>query len=344
MEIGERKLKILAMIVELYIRAGEPVGSKAIVDHLDFSVSSATIRNEMAELVELGLLEQPHTSAGRIPSQRGYRLYVNKLMNRRSLSDDEKEFINQMLLSSADDPFRLLEEASQTLAALTHFAAVSTSPAEDNATVRRIEFVQTGRRTAMVVLMTSTGMIKNKLFRCDYDLTPEILKIFFGVLNERFRGVSVAKITPALIQTTAASLGEMTLLLPSVLTAILEAANEARCADVRLDGQTNLLFLPGFGLEHARRVMEFLKKRSDLAKLLLSHQSASTSVLIGTESKRPELSDSSVIITRYTLPENRFGAIAIIGPTRMDYAKAIASLEYLASSVEKLLGELLDTE
>ena len=207
MDISERKLKILAAIVETYVKTGEPVGSKALCEALDCSVSSATIRNEMADLSEMGLLEQPHTSAGRIPSHAGYRLYIDKLMEQKPLSEEEQRFIDGSLSASADNPEHLLEDASQVLAELTSYAAISTTPSDEEATVRHLQFVQTGRRTAMVVLLTSSGILKNKIFRCDYDLSPDILRVFHKLLNEKIAGIPVASITPAYIQTLAASLG-----------------------------------------------------------------------------------------------------------------------------------------
>lgn len=343
MEISERKRKILAAIVEAYVKTGEPVGSKALCKALDYAVSSATIRNEMADLVEMGLLEQPHTSAGRVPSHEGYRLYIDQLMNQTPITEEEQRFIDGNLSSSADDPEHLLEDASQILAEMTRYAAVSTTPSDEEATVRHLQLVQTGRCTAMVVMMISSGMLKNKIFRCDYDLTPEILRIFHKMLNEKLAGIPVASITPAFIQTMAASLGEMTMLMPSVLMAVLEAAREAMEAEVRLEGQYNLLFLPEFGMDSARRLMEFLNQREQLIRLL-EGQAGATKVLIGPESEYPELYDSSLVVSRYYLGGKNAGAIGIIGPTRMDYAKMIPKLEYLASSVGTLLSEIMDME
>lgn len=343
MEISERKRKILAAIVEAYVKTGEPIGSKALCEALDYSVSSATIRNEMADLVELGLLEQPHTSAGRIPSHEGYRLYIDQLMHQTPLTEDEQRFIDGSLSASANDPEHLLEDASQILAEMTRYAAVSTTPSDEEATVRHLQLVQTGRRTAMVVMTTSSGMLKNKIFRCDYDLTPEILRIFHKMLNEKLGGIPVASITPAFIQTMAASLGEMTMLMPSVLMAVLEASREAMETDVRLEGQYNLLFLPEFGMDNARRLMEFLNQREQLIRLL-EGQTGVTKVLIGPESEYPELYDSSLVVSRYSLGGRNAGAIGIIGPTRMDYAKMIPKLEYLASTVGTLLSEIMDME
>ena len=329
--------------METYVATGEPVGSKALCEALDFPVSSATIRNEMAELAEMGLLEQPHTSAGRVPSHLGYRLYINRLMQPKPVPEEEQRYIDSILTAAADDPERLLEEASQMLARLTKMAAVSTSPTDEDATVRNIEFVQTGRRSGMVMLMTSFGMIKTRAFRCDYDLTPDILRVFYRLVNQKLRGLPLASITPAYIQSMAVTLGDMAMLLPAVLMAVLEAAKDALAADVRLEGETNLLFFPESELMSTRRVIEFLNHRKELAQLLL-HQGGSVRVLIGRENERPELMDSSVVVARYSLAGNEAGAIGVIGPTRMDYARMITSLEYLARSVGTLLSEILDIE
>ena len=169
MELTKRKQNILASIVDGYIRTGEPVGSKSIAEKA--GVSSATVRNEMAELTELGLLEQPHTSAGRVPSQEGYREFVDALMQPETLTETEKLTIDAMLAKSAFDPERLLRGASKTLAAATRYLAVSTTPSGADAKIKAVQFVQTSRRTAMLIMMSSAGTMKNKVFHCDFDLS-----------------------------------------------------------------------------------------------------------------------------------------------------------------------------
>lgn len=231
MELSSRQQKILTAVVEHYIATGEPAGSKMLCDSLDFTVSSATVRNEMSELADRGLLLQPHTSAGRIPSQKGYRVYVDRLMKRRPLSPEERRTIDSLLLSASYDPQKLLEGVSRLLAGMTRFAAVSTSPGGAGADVRAVQFVQTSRRTAMAILITSAGTMKTRVFHCDFDLTPDILRVFFRTVNERVAGRGVEEITPAFIQGLAASQGEMAILMSSALMAVLDAAREAMDAD-----------------------------------------------------------------------------------------------------------------
>ncbi|MCI9575544.1 MAG: heat-inducible transcription repressor HrcA [Clostridiales bacterium] len=345
--LSQRKQKILAAVVDAYVETGEPVGSKVLAEQL--GVSSATIRNEMADLAELGLLEQPHTSAGRIPSHLGYRVYIDHLMGKLSIPAEEQRYLDGMLLLNAYEPERLLENVSQVLAGMTRCAAVSTTPSGSEAMIRGVQFVQTSRRTAMVILMTSAGTMKNRIFRCDFDLTPEMMRIFFRVLNQHLAGLPVAAVTPGFIQSLGASLGELAILMSSALLAVLEVARDSMEAEIRLNGQTNLLFYPEFTDGNARRVMDFLESRQELSRLLFrktedSRAGSHVQVLIGEEIHRPELSDSSLLVARYAIDGQDAGVIGILGPTRMDYAKVMARLDYLAVSVGRMLTELLQEE
>ena len=344
-QIGERKLKILSCVVELYILTGEPVGSKAISESLDFSVSSATVRNEMAELSELGLLEQPHKSAGRIPSELGYKVYINKLMDlsKTPISKDEKELINHALAMCCDDPEHLLEEASLILADITNCTSVLTSPKSESVRIRKLDFVKTGRRSAMTVLMTSTGMVKNKLFKSDFDITPEILKVFYTVLNQKFKGKRLIDINRAFIQTAAAEFGDMAMLMPAVLESIYDVASSASKTDIRLEGETNLLFCNEFDNEKTKKILRFLNKRDKIAKLFISNNDKPITVLIGDEISEPDITDLSVIVSRYSVDGQSLGSIGIIAPKRIDYAKSITSLSYITSTVEDMLSKMLDS-
>jgi heat-inducible transcriptional repressor len=343
LELSLRKQKILAAIVDLYVATGEPVGSRLLCQTLDFNVSSATVRNEMSDLSAAGLLEQPHTSAGRVPSQKGYRVYIDTLMKRAPISGAEKRYIDSLILPSAYDPEKLLDGAASMLASMTKFAAVSTAPAGDSAVVKAVQFVQTGRRTAMALLMTSNGITKSRIFHCDYDITPEILHVFFRVLNEKLIGVPVASITPGYIQSLAASLDDMSILMSSALMAIVQAARESLESEVCLDGEINLVFRSEFGQDEIRRILDFLSRPAELCSLLM-RQEGSMRVLIGDETKRPELKDSSIVVSRYAVGGKDSGVIAIIGPTRMNYGKIISNMEYLSDSVGRILTKLMNME
>lgn len=340
MDLTMRKQKVLAAIVKNYIATGEPVGSKALLDQMDMSVSSATIRNEMADLTMAGYLLQPHTSAGRVPSQKGYRFYVDNYLEMPPLNDRIKEYIDFSLESKAKDPESILRETCKIVSELTNLASVTTTPSEEESRIMRIKFVQTGRQTAMVVLVTSTGMVKSRLFRCEFVLNDEILQVFEKALNEKLAGLQLSQLTQPLVQTIAASFGELSLLMPSVLTAIKETADTASKVNISLSGQTKLLFTPHIEFDTARNVVAFLN-RGDNVSRLFSNVGLGINIFIGRENNFPELFNSSVVAVRYEIENQPAGVIGVLGPVRMDYGNISSVLEYTAQSVSGFLSEII---
>lgn len=341
MELDSRKSKILSAIIHSYVSTGVPVGSKALADNLDFSVSSATVRNEMAELYKLGFLEQPYTSAGRIPTIKGYRYFIDKLMKAKQPPQNEKSHIFDLLRAAADDPEHIIKEASAILSALMPVASVITTPPGDELTIQRIKMVQTGRQSAMAVLITSGGMVKNRLFRCDFDLNADILGVFEAALNKSLKGVKLTSFNPAFIQNLAVSFGELALLMPNVLIAVNEAAAAAAATNICMSGQTNLLLMPDFDLISVRNILSFLSRPKDVSAFLLKCGDKLTTV-IGDEISIYELKKTAVITSRYCIAGTPAGAVAVIGPVRMDYGAATGYVEYISSVVGTLINGLLD--
>ena len=341
MEPTQRKMKILEAVVEAYIRSGDPIGSKAICDVLDFNVSSATVRNDMAELVNLGLLEQPHTSSGRVPTELGYRVYIDDLMKPKPLDKKEQKLIKDTLDINSDTPERLLETAADILSRITGCAAVAASPPGENSLIRHIRFVQTGNYTAMAVVITSLGSVKPKLFRCDYMITPSLLEIFDKAVNDRLAGMPVTSVTPAFIQTTALSFGEMSMIMPNVLLAVSEAAKEASADGIAVKGKSNLLSVPGLSSSNGKRALELFERPGELLKLI-SAAEGRAGVLLGSELRDPALSSLSVAAADYTAAPQCSGKLALIGPLRMNYSRIISVLGGVADIVGESLAELLD--
>lgn len=339
MELSERKRKILAAVVELYIKTGEPVGSKALSDLPELSVSSATIRNEMSELAELGLLEQPHTSAGRIPSQEGYRYYIDHLMGRHELTPEERRRLDSLFSVNPGDPEKVLGQAGEVLADITNCAAVSTTPADAQASIRRIELVPVAANTAMVVLLTTSGILKSGLCRAMVPIDERFRTAFANIAEKHFIGRPVCEVSVPQIQTLAASLGEYTLTMGPVLITLAQLAHEAAQAEILLDGQTNLLSYDERGVD-VREALEFLRDTSPLEHLMDSGRER-VRVFIGSENTFRQLRNFSMILSPYQLAGRPGGAIGIIGPTRMDYASLIPHIEYLSAIVGKLLSEAL---
>ena len=340
MEPTTRKMKVFEAVVEAYIQSGEPVGSKAVCEMLDFSVSSATVRNDMAEIASLGLIEQTHTSSGRVPTELGYRVYIDKLMKPVELEQREKSFISDTLYMSANTPENLLETSAKLLSDITGCAAIAASPTGESAVIRRVSFVQTGNYTALVVIITSTGSVKTKLFRCDFLITPQLIETFDNIMNEKLVNMPVTAVTPAFMQTTAVSLGEMSMIVSNMLLAVHDAAKDAASTGVFIRGQSNLFTMPELASADGKKVMEMLGHSSELAKML-SADSDKADVLIGSEMRNPAFANLSFIVTHYRASDGCSGALALIGPVRMNYPKIISTLEYVTETVGMFLGEML---
>ncbi len=342
MSLSDRKKKILACVVESYIADGEAVGSKTLQNNLDINVSSATIRNEMASLEAMGYLFQPHTSAGRVPSQNGYRYYIDNLMTKVPLNERFRQYADNYLTKRADSPEGVLNGAANLITELTGLPAIATTPPAENSRVHKLRFVQTGRNTGMVVLITSTGMVKSQLFRTEFVITSDMLRVFDRALNQHFEGLPLKDINQAFIQTTALSFGELSLFMPNVLIAIKDASVEASKMSVAQSGMTKLLFLKDFDIMSARDILKFMSDKNNVSELLTS--GAGTKVFIGSESGKYELMNSGIIVSRYTLGGSTAGAIAVIGPQRMNYRNIIAVTEYVAEKSGELINELLDAD
>ncbi len=338
-QLGERKRAILSAVIEIYIRTGEPVGSKLLAQYLDFAVSSATIRNDMAELSAKGYLDQPHTSAGRIPTAKAFRLYIDRLMPRRALEEERRDAITRRLQGAAGDPERLLSEATQMLSETTGCAAITTPPSEVTVTLRRVEFLRMSARTVMVALMTSSGSLRSRLCRVDAAVDDEQLSALCTLLADRFVGQPLRDIHLAQLQQLLMTLGANGLAMAGLVTGFCDLIRESVKADVLMSGQFQLIENPDYQWEHARVLLNFLSRREQLAAML-SMYNEGLQVLLGSESLCPELNGSSVIMTRYSPDGQQSGSIGLIGPVRMDYARVIPQLEFMAHAMERLMGEL----
>ena len=340
LELSERKQHILAVIVERYIATGEPVGSKVICTQMGNAVSSATIRNDMADLVELGLLAQPHTSAGRIPSQAGYRYYVDNLMADYELDADEQERIKIWLGSFSSEPDKLLEKAGSILAELTNCVAVSSSPADSDAIIRRIELVPLSNHTAMIVLLASSGILKSAVVRSDAEINMDIAEVFYNICQTYFVSRSVSDISIPFIQTLVASLGDKVFVMSPFLCAIADLCEAVKTTDLHLKGQNNILNHTELS-EEAFGLMDFIHRGTPLENMLDSHK-APLNVAIGSENIYRELKNSTTIFSKYSVGNKDSGSIGIIGPTRLDYAHLIPTIKYLAGVIGNMLTETLD--
>lgn len=342
MKLDLRKLKILTAIVETYIDTGEPVSSKMLTQKLDLNVSPATVRNDMAALFEMGLLEQPHTSAGRVPSHLGYRIYVDQLMCCKPLSEDERREIDALFNVRDPDPDRLLEDAAEALAEYTNCATVSTTITPKTVQVKHVEIVPAGARTVVVLVIASNGVIKNKVCRVDFRITSEVVEFINQFANGRLVGKSVNDISQWYINSIAVTLGDYSQLFIPVLAAVYELCREINDGQFYTSGSANLLGYKEFG-DIARELLLTMGNRDDLLGVI-SSKSDAIFITIGKENSRSELTDTSVVVTRYKIGEQNSGAIGVIGPVRMDYAKIVPHIEYFSQTLGKLLAETFEQD
>lgn len=234
MQIDKRKRLILQTVVDEYIRTGEPVGSNAVLSRMGMNVSSATVRNDMAFLERLGLLEQPHTSAGRIPTYEGYRFYIDHLMEPKPLSPKEKRLIDSLLSQNDLTVDSVVDNAVSVLAELTSLAVVSKSNAPVFSVITRVEVIPAGRRLYALLMITSAGAVRNKICRIDFDLNGEQLEFFERFINDHLDGLNVDSLTPAMLQSLAVALGSYMIALSPLLHGVYQLSEELSKADVSL--------------------------------------------------------------------------------------------------------------
>ncbi len=340
MELDVRKSRILTAIIESYITTGEPVGSKALADMFDNCVSSATIRNDMAVLTSAGYLEQPHTSAGRLPTAKAFRLYVDRLMNRRDLPWQDAQLIDEMLTGASGDASRLLENTCRALADITGLAAIATRPDIAGSRISRIDVMQMSPRNMAVVLAQDNGFLRTRMCRCQRDIPSKVTVALANYMCHRFLNKTLDAITVPAMQEIILELGELGLAVAPILSAFYELVQECMNAKVLYAGQLNLLRHPDYELERARELMNFLTERQQLGDLLEKRPLDGLQILF--DDDLPELKGSSMIVVPYSLGERGQGAIGIVGPMRMDYADIIPRIEYFAGAIGRLLNELFE--
>ena len=340
MELTERKKKVLQSVVDLYIRTAEPVGSKAITELPDMKYSSATIRNEMADLTAMGYLEQPHTSAGRIPSAAGYRLYVDELMLDYRLSMDETKSINTAIEEKMQRVDKMVEKVAKLVSQATNLPAISVASRQVGATVKHFELVLAGQGSVILVVMLTNEEVVNKLIKLPVNVTEADLKILGAVLNATMTGLSPEEFTPELLDRVMGSAGAAASLVPVVMEFTAETLSRQGSTNMAVAGQMRLLGQPEYrDVDKAQRVLTTLDEDT-LANLpaMMQNQNG-TKVLVGPEHVAQELKDTSVVMTKFDIGDGMQGMIGVVGPTRMDYAKVTARLSYFAESLSKMFAK-----
>ena len=340
MELTDRKKRILRCIVDLYIRTAEPVGSKAIAEMPDMKYSSATIRNEMADLTSMGYLEQPHTSAGRVPSAAGYRLYVDELMADYRLSLDETRSINASLEEKMQRVDKVVEKVAKLVSQATDLPAISMASRHGSITVKRFDLIQAGSGSFILVIMLSTDEVVNKLIKLPLNVTENDLKLLSALLNATMAELPAEEFTPSLLERVMRSAGAAASLVPVIVEFVGDTLRRTQDTNMVVTGQMRLLGQPEYrDVDKAQKLLSSLDEEA-LSNLPAVMQNANgTRVLVGPENVAEELKDTSVVMTKFDIGDGLQGMIGVVGPTRMDYAKVTARLSYFAESLSKMFAK-----
>ena len=337
MELTERKRQILKIVVEGYIRTAEPVGSKVIAAQMAGKVSSATIRNELADLVELGYLEQPHTSAGRIPSPKGYRLYVNELMEEQRLSIAETERINQALVIKMEELDRVISQAGRAVSSFVNYPTYMAAARKKTVTARRFELLPVDDHSCIVVMMMDSSKVKSQLLRMQLRVDLDQFPVLINLLNSHFVKVSAEEMNLRLMNVAEQIPPHMFLLLSQIISYAADCLEEAGQREIITSGAKELLKLPEFrDADKAHQLMSFL---TDSKESLPMPDDSPMKILIGPENISDALKDTSVVVASYDIGDDMRGLIGVVGPTRMDYATVAARLSGFADGLTRLFGK-----
>ena len=338
MELTERKKQILRAIVDSYIRTAEPVGSKTISQLPGMDFSPATIRNEMADLTSMGLLEQPHTSAGRVPSAAGYRLYVDELMQDYRLSMDETKTINQAMEVKMQEVDKMISQVGKLASKMTDLPAYAVAARSSQRTVKRFDLILAEAGSFILVVMLSDNQVQNKLIRLPLDVSQEDLRLLSAVLNASLTELTADEITPELLAKVTRSAAGAASLVPVIVDYTVELLKKTH-SEVYMTGQAKLLGQPEYhDVEKAQEVLTSLDE-DVISNLPATLSSGTTQILVGPENVAKELKDSSVVITKFDIGDGMQGMIGVVGPTRMDYAKITARLSYFAENLGRMFAK-----
>ncbi len=340
MDLSERKRKILHALVEEYINTAEPVGSRAISKNNELGLSSATIRNEMADLEEMGYLVKPHTSAGRVPSDEGYKLYVNSLMRRYRMGVEVIDALEDEMRSRIRQLDRVIKKAGFIAASLTDYATVVSIGSPNKASVSKIDLISLGARGTVLIVVSGTGVVRNRML--GISLSEAECELVSKVLRSKLCGLSSALIDFEMIKSLEKEIRMYVELSPQVLIAILnfvyETISELEETDIYVDNAKSILNFPEYNdIKKAQNIFGFLEDKKNLKKVLECAPDDGIGVAIGADSNIEELRDCSLVAMNYTLDNNVVGKIGIIGPKRMDYAKVFAGLDLISTHIDRIL-------
>lgn len=344
MELDARKLKILQAIIDDYILTAAPVGSRTISKRSDINLSSATIRNEMSDLEELGFLDQPHTSAGRIPSEKAYRLYVNSIMRHAHLTNDEISHIKSHFTKRLDEVEAVMKQTAYALSDVTRYTSMVLAPGFSSARLKHLQLVPVAEGKALAVIVTDAGLFKDTLIRIPDNIGPAELEQLSRVLTMRLKNRRLDEAGKLMTTDLMGDFRGHRIFL-NAITDVLTKSIKPSERSLELSGATNILNYPEYSdMDKAKGFFTALESRDLLYRMLANAVKMEFTITIGSENEDVNMRDCSVVTVSYKLGDEPLGSLGVIGPTRMNYAKTLAILNYFGKSISEIITDLIEED
>ena len=332
--MDERKKKILQAVIDEYVNTAEPVSSAALVEKYGLNYSSATVRNELAELEKKGYLDKTHTSSGRIPSEKGYRFYVDELIKEDDISLEEMKYIQSKLSTKVNEIEDLAKIATSTLSEITHYTTVAIGPKVETQIIEEIKFVLLGTIMLMVVIVTDSGLVKETIIKYDEDITQSQIETLNNLFNSKLKGKPLSKIDKPMEEYILSEINYSIDVIKPIIDQINKIVDEAET--IYLEGANKAFDLPEFkSLELAKNFVNVLDEKELMLDILDSGMAKDINVYIGDENDKEELKDFSVVTFKHSIGDKELGTIGIIGPKRMNYSKVISVMKYISKKISE---------
>jgi heat-inducible transcriptional repressor len=338
--LTDRQLLILQVIIDEFIHSAQPVGSRSLSKKEEISFSSATIRNEMSDLEELGFIEKTHTSSGRIPSDKGYRYYVDHLLAPQKLNHQEVHKVKSIFAERIYELEKIVQKSARILSELTNYTAIALGPAVMENKLKKIQIVPLNKQTAVAIIVTDSGHVQNRMFQLPETIDSSELEKLANILNDRLAGASIESLNEKIYKEVAILLRQHINNYDFILHSIADTLKLPSHEKLFFGGKTNMLSQPEFNdLEKIKSLMTMIEQEDSIYDLI-SNNKAGINVKIGRENNNSAMENCSLITASYSIGTEKLGSISILGPTRMEYSRVISLLDYISRDLTSVLTKL----
>lgn len=343
--LTDRQLLIFQVIVDDFIQSAQPVGSRSLSKKEEISYSSATIRNEMADLEELGFIEKTHTSSGRIPSEKGYRYYVDHLLAPQQLNKNDVHKVNSIFAERIYELEKIVQKSAKILSEMTNYTSIVLGPAVRENKLKKIQIVPLNQQTAIAIIVTDTGHVENRMFHLPETMDAGDLEKLVNILNDRLTGVPIESLNNKIYKEVAVLLRQHINNYDLMLNSIADTIKIPSSEKLFFGGKTNMLSQPEFhNIEKVKDLMNMIDQEEGIYELIRSNKKAGINIKIGHENNNTAMENCSLITASYSMGSEQLGSIAILGPTRMEYSRVISLLQFISKDLSSVLSKLYQND